>query len=128
MLCRRSLLATPLLPLAAPALAQSAAAWPHRRGRVIVTSLGAVPVKESKEPVEIDELIRARPLRSRLSAAAASGLTRFVGREVEIEQLRRALQRAGGGHGQVVAVIGEPGVGKSRLFYEFIHSQRAHGW
>jgi len=45
-----------------------------------------------------------------------------------MEQLRRALQRADQGHGQVVAVVGEPGVGKSRLFYEFIHSHRTHGW
>src|SRR6266511_1291299 len=51
-----------------------------------------------------------------------------AGREVEIEQLQRALERAGGGHGQIVAVIGEPGVGKSRLFYELIHSHRAQGW
>ena len=63
---------------------------------------------------------RARPLRSRLRAAAAHGLTRFVGRTVEIEQLQRALERARDGHGQVVAVIGEPGVGKSRLFFEFV--------
>jgi predicted ATPase len=61
-------------------------------------------------------------------SAAAQGLTRFVGRDIEMEQLERALERAGGGHGQVVAVIGEPGVGKSRLFYEFVHSHRAQGW
>src|SRR5262245_6570973 len=97
-------------------------------GFVEVTALGPVPVKGLKEPIEIYELMRARPLRSRLRAAAAHGLTRFVGREVEIEQLQRALEGAGGGHGQVVAVIGEPGVGKSRLFYEFIHSHRAQGW
>jgi predicted ATPase len=63
-----------------------------------------------------------------LRAAAAQGLSRFVGRDGEMEQLQRALERAGGGHGQLVAVIGEPGVGKSRLFYEFIHSHRAQGW
>ncbi len=97
-------------------------------GFVEVTALGPVPVKGLNDPIEIYELMRARPLRSRLRAAAAHGLTRFVGREVEIEQLQRALERAGGGHGQVVAVIGEPGVGKSRLFYEFIHSHRAQGW
>jgi predicted ATPase/class 3 adenylate cyclase len=97
-------------------------------GYVEVASLGPVPVKGLKNPIEIYELMRARPLRSRLRAVAAHGLTRFVGREVEVEQLRRALERANGGHGQVVAVIGEPGVGKSRLFYEFIHSHRTRGW
>jgi predicted ATPase len=95
---------------------------------VEVTSLGPVPVKGLKDPIEIYELVRARPTRSRLHAAAAQGLTQFVGRAAEIEQLQRALERAGGGHGQVVAVIGEPGVGKSRLFYEFMHSHRAQGW
>jgi class 3 adenylate cyclase/predicted ATPase len=97
-------------------------------GFIEVTALGPVPVKGLKDLIEIYQLIRARPLRSRLRAAAAHGLTRFVGRQAEIEQLQRALERAGGGHGQVLAVIGEPGVGKSRLFYEFIHSHRTQGW
>jgi predicted ATPase len=55
-------------------------------------------------------------------------LTRFVGRDAEIELLRHALNRAGEGHGQVVAVMGEPGVGKSRLVWEFTHSHRSQGW
>ena len=97
-------------------------------GFVEVTPLGPVPLKGLADAVEIYEVVRARPLRSRLRAAAAQGLTRFVGRDGEMEQLQRALERAGGGHGQVVAVIGEPGVGKSRLFYEFVHSHRAQGW
>ncbi|MFQ5830416.1 MAG: AAA family ATPase, partial [Candidatus Methylomirabilia bacterium] len=46
----------------------------------------------------------------------------------ELDQLRKALERVAQGHGQVVGVVGEPGVGKSRLFYEFMHSHRAHGW
>jgi predicted ATPase len=54
-------------------------------------------------------------------------LTRFVGRDAETEQLRKALEQARAGHGQVVAVVGEPGVGKSRLFYEFTHSHRTEG-
>src|SRR5262245_14800886 len=91
-------------------------------GFIEVTTLGPVPLKGLADPVEIFELVRARPLRSRLRAAASQGLTRFVGRAVELEQLQRALERAGDGHGQMVALIGEPGVGKSRLFYEFIHS------
>jgi len=63
-----------------------------------------------------------------LHAAAARGLTRFVGRDSEIDQLRQALERAQAGHGQVVAVVGEPGVGKSRLYWEFTRSHRLQGW
>jgi predicted ATPase len=55
-------------------------------------------------------------------------LTRFVGREGELDQLRQALGRAAGGQGQVVAIVGEPGVGKSRLVWEVTHSHRVHGW
>jgi hypothetical protein len=61
-------------------------------------------------------------------AAAGRGLSRFVGRDREMEQLRGALGKAARGLGQVVAVVGEPGVGKSRLFYEFVHSVRTRGW
>ena len=64
-------------------------------------------------------------MRSRLQAAAVRGFSRFVGRSAEIEQLRRALDQARGGHGQVVGVVGEPGVGKSRLFHQFTHTHRA---
>ena len=73
-------------------------------------------------------MLGAGPLRSRLQAAAARGLTRFVGRETEIDQLRQALGRAAAGHGQLVALVGEPGVGKSRLVWEVTHSHRTHGW
>jgi predicted ATPase len=55
-------------------------------------------------------------------------LTRFVGRDAELAQLRRAQERAGNGHGQVAAVVGEAGVGKSRLVYELTHSHRLQGW
>ncbi len=78
--------------------------------------------------MEVYELTGAGPLRSRLHAAAARGLTRFVGREGELEQLREALARAAQGHGQVVAIVGEPGVGKSRIVWEVTHSHRVHGW
>src|SRR5262249_498021 len=97
-------------------------------GFVEVAPLGPVPLKGVAKPIEIYELVRARPLRSRLRAAAAQGLTRFVGRHEEIELLAQAPEPARAGHGQVVAVIGEPGVGKSRLFYEFVPSHRAQGW
>jgi class 3 adenylate cyclase/tetratricopeptide (TPR) repeat protein len=97
-------------------------------GYVEVTPLGPVPVKGLPAPVDIYELVRAGPARSRLQASAARGLTRFVGRETELDQLRQALEQAGAGHGQIVALVGEPGVGKSRLVWEFNHSHRTRDW
>ncbi|MBI3327856.1 MAG: alpha/beta fold hydrolase [Nitrospinae bacterium] len=97
-------------------------------GYVQVKSLGPVPVRGLQAPIEVYEIIGAGLVRSRLQAAAARGLTRFVGRDAEMEQLRRALEQAGESRGQVVAVVGEPGIGKSRLFLEFIHSHRTQGW
>jgi class 3 adenylate cyclase len=96
-------------------------------GFVQVKSLGAVKVKGMSETVEVYEVTGVGATRSRLQAAAARGLTRFVGRDAETEQLRKALEQARSGHGQVVAVMGEPGVGKSRLFHEFMHSHRTEG-
>ena len=55
-------------------------------------------------------------------------MTRFVGRDAELEQLRRAQQLAASGHGQVAAIVGEAGVGKSRLVYELVHSHRLQNW
>ena len=97
-------------------------------GLVQVNALGPMPVKGLTEPVEVFELVGASAGPSRLQAGVARGLTRFVGRETELAALRQALERAGAGHGQVVAVVGEAGVGKSRLFYEFVHSHRTQGW
>ena len=91
--------------------------------------LGPIPVKGLAEPVEVFELVGASTVRRRLQASAARGLTRFVGRQYELESLRQALERVGAGHGQVVAAVGEAGVGKSRLVYEFVHSHRTRaGW
>jgi len=97
-------------------------------GFVQVASLGPMGVKGLQDPIEVFELTGASPVRSRLQAAAARGLTRFVGRDAELELLRQALERARQGHGQVVAVAGEPGVGKSRIVWEFTHSHRTCDW
>src|SRR5216683_1724461 len=97
-------------------------------GFVEVKALGPVPVKGLADPVEVYEVTGAGPARTRLQAGARRGLTRFVGRDQEVEQLRRAQQLASDGHGQIVAVVGEAGVGKSRLVYEFTHSHRLQGW
>jgi class 3 adenylate cyclase/tetratricopeptide (TPR) repeat protein len=97
-------------------------------GFVEARSLGPVPIKGQARPVEVFELLGATPTRTRLQAAVARGLTPFVGRKSELEELDRKLGRAAAGHGQVVAVVGEAGVGKSRLFYEFTRSRRMQGW
>jgi class 3 adenylate cyclase/predicted ATPase len=97
-------------------------------GLVQVQALGPIPVKGMAEPVEVFELVGASALRRRLQAAAARGLTRFVGREAEVAALQQALEQAGAGHGQVVAVMGEAGVGKSRLVYECVHAHDTQGW
>jgi len=97
-------------------------------GLVRVNALGALPVKGFTEPVEGFELLGASDLRRRLQASALRGLTRFVGREPELTALTQALTRAGAGHGQVVALVGEAGVGKSRLVYECVHSHHTQGW
>jgi class 3 adenylate cyclase/tetratricopeptide (TPR) repeat protein len=97
-------------------------------GFVEVKSLGSVNVKGLSKPIEVYEVTGAGPARTRLQAATRRGLARFVGRDAELEQLRRAQQLARTGHGQVAAIVGEAGVGKSRLVYEFTHSHRMQGW
>lgn len=97
-------------------------------GYVTVKSLGPASVTGLADPVEIYEITAASTAQSRLEVAAERGLTPFVGRDVELEQLRRAQQLAGHGLGQVVAIVGEAGVGKSRLVREFVRSQNTADW
>ena len=97
------------------------------QGYVEVRPLGPMPVKGVNDVIEVFEITGARPVRRRLQALAARALSRFVGRDDELERLARALEQAAQGRGQLVAVVGEPGVGKSRLFFEFTHGHRA-GW
>jgi class 3 adenylate cyclase/tetratricopeptide (TPR) repeat protein len=97
-------------------------------GFVQVRSLGLVPVKGIAEPLEIFELFGAAAARTRLQAAGVRGFTNFIGRDAEMDQLRQAAEQARRGRGQIVAVVGEPGVGKSRLFYEFARSHRTQDW
>jgi class 3 adenylate cyclase/tetratricopeptide (TPR) repeat protein len=97
-------------------------------GRVEVRSLGPLAVKGLSQPVDVYELVSTSPVRTRLEVAAARGLTRFIGRDAELEQLRHARDQVGAGRGQLVAVVGEPGVGKSRLVWEFMRSLAAQGW
>ncbi len=82
-------------------------------------ALGPHQVKGVKEPVEIFEVEGRGPLRTRLQASARRGLVRLVGRDTELAELRRLYETARKGRGQIVAAVGEAGVGKSRLFLEF---------
>jgi hypothetical protein len=82
-------------------------------------SLGPTKVKGVSEPVNVYEVIGLGPLRTRLQRSAGRGLTKFVGREREMEVLGHAAEQAKAGHGQIVAAMAEPGVGKSRLYFEF---------
>lgn len=97
-------------------------------GYVTARSLGPQPIKGLAEPEEVYEITGAGPAQTRLQAATIRGLTQFVGRETELDQLRRAQQLVSTELGQLVAIIGEAGVGKSRLLHEFTHSHRLLGW
>jgi class 3 adenylate cyclase/predicted ATPase len=88
-------------------------------GYFALKPLGPTKVKGVSEPVEVFEVTGLGPLRTRLQVSAQRGLTKFVGRERELDDLKRALELAKSGRGQIVAAVAEPGVGKSRLFHEF---------
>ena len=94
---------------------------------VQVQPLGPVPVQGLEKPVEVFHLLGASRARTRFQASALRGLSHFVGRDAEMQQLRTALEGARQFHGEIVAVVGEPGVGKSRLFHELIRSPAAAG-
>ena len=81
--------------------------------------LGSTRVKGVSDPVDVFEVTGIGPLKTRFEVAERRGLTKFVGRERELGDLERALELAKSGQGQIVAAVAEPGVGKSRLFYEF---------
>jgi class 3 adenylate cyclase/predicted ATPase len=96
-------------------------------GYFTLKGLGPARIRGSSEAVYVYEVIGLGPLRTRLQRAAGRGLTKFVGREREIEALRHAAMLAREGRGQIVAAMADPGVGKSRLFYEF-KATSASGW
>jgi class 3 adenylate cyclase/tetratricopeptide (TPR) repeat protein len=97
-------------------------------GYVDARAVGPVPVRGLADPVEVFELVGATPARTRLQVAMVRGLTQLVGRQAELGLLRQALDRARDGRGQVVALVGEAGVGKSRLAWEITRSHRTHEW
>ncbi len=96
--------------------------YTHRltEGYFTFKALGAAEIKGVEAPLHVYEVLGVGQLRTRLQVTATRrGLTRFVGRQIELEHLRTALEQAKAGHGQIVGTMGEPGLGKSRLFYEF---------
>jgi class 3 adenylate cyclase/tetratricopeptide (TPR) repeat protein len=98
------------------------------RGRVTARTLGPVPVRGLQVPVEVHEITGAVPIRSRLdTAATARPRSPLRGREPELARLDAALDAMLAGSGQVVSMVGEVGVGKSRLALEFARRCRARG-
>jgi class 3 adenylate cyclase len=93
----------------------------HRliEGYFYTRPLGELSLKGKAEPVAAWELISAREARTRLDVGAERGLTPFVGRERELGLLRDAFERVRTGQGRIVFIVGEPGIGKSRLLLEF---------
>ncbi len=90
-------------------------------------SLGEFALKGVAAPQPVHQLTGAARSRRRFDVARARGLTRFVGRDAEMATLEAALERARQGRGQVVGVVAEAGVGKSRLCFEFLERCRASG-
>src|SRR5262245_41069897 len=97
-------------------------------GFVQVKSVGAVQVKGVSRPVEAFEVIAATTARTRIQAATVRGLTPLVGRRAEIEVFSKLVEEAAAGKGQILAMVGEPGMGKSRLVDEFTRHQLRPGW
>ncbi len=119
---RMEQLATPGTVLATQTVARLAGDY------LQLNALGPVPVRGRSEPVEVFEVVGTTATRTRLQAAVAKGLTPFVGRKAELQTLGNLLKRASGGAGQVAALVGEPGVGKSRLCWELRHVPQTRGF
>ncbi|MFZ2062062.1 MAG: adenylate/guanylate cyclase domain-containing protein [Candidatus Binatus sp.] len=96
-------------------------------GYFTLKPLGPTRVKGVSEPINVYEVTGLGPLRTRLQRSASRGYTKFVGRERQMDALCHAAELARQGHGQIVAAVADPGVGKSRLFYEF-KARNQSGW
>jgi predicted ATPase/class 3 adenylate cyclase len=90
---------------------------------VTAEALGPTRIRGLDHPVEIFELTGLRPVGARWMARTTRELTPYVGREEELGLLLAAIGRVRGGQGGVIAVVGEPGTGKSRLVHEFLRSE-----
>jgi class 3 adenylate cyclase/tetratricopeptide (TPR) repeat protein len=106
-------------------LTEAAAELAH--GFFELEDLGEFEIKGASRPVRVFELAGVGAARSRLDLSRERGFSRFVGREGEVAVLEQGLERARAGEGAVVAVVAEPGVGKSRLCLEFAQHTRDRG-
>jgi class 3 adenylate cyclase/ribosomal protein L40E len=108
----------------------TAVAEPTRKlceGYFTLKALGPTRVRGVNEAVNVYEVTGLGPLRTRLQRSAGRGLTKFVGREREMDAMRNASQLARAGRGQIIAAMAEAGTGKSRLFFEF-KAKNQSGW
>jgi tetratricopeptide (TPR) repeat protein len=122
-------LAARMQELAGPGIAlMSANTLRQVEGFVHVQSLGPVQAKGISHPIDTYSLIGATTARTRVQAGAVRGLTPLVGRSTEIEIFNKLVQRVSAGRGQILAMIGEPGIGKSRLVHEFSRHQLPSDW
>ncbi|RJP26781.1 MAG: TIR domain-containing protein [Actinobacteria bacterium] len=83
------------------------------------SDLGEIEIKGKADPVHAYQVLVALPTRGRVTASLSRDLSPFVGRGKELDQLNDRYQQAKAGSGQVVGIVGEPGVGKSRLLLQF---------
>jgi class 3 adenylate cyclase/tetratricopeptide (TPR) repeat protein len=122
-------LAARMEELAAPGtILLTAASAREVEGFVELKTLPAVEAKGVSQPVAVFELVGATSARTRLQAAARRGLTPFVGRQAEIELFQRLVEKAASGGGQILAMLGEAGMGKSRLVHEFTQNHLPPDW
>jgi tetratricopeptide (TPR) repeat protein len=97
-------------------------------GFVEVKPLGAAQVKGVSRQIDAYELVSVTSARTRLHAAVSRGLTPFVGRKTEIETFQKLIEKSVAGRGQIFSMVGDPGMGKSRLVYEFKQSHVPADW
>ncbi len=122
-------LASRMEQLASPGTVRLTAATARlAEGFLDLRALGQVPVKGLSHPVEAFDLVGVGAARTRLQAAAGRGLTPFVGRQGELATLERTRELVAAGQGQIVALVGDPGVGKSRLFHELTRGSGMRPW
>jgi class 3 adenylate cyclase/tetratricopeptide (TPR) repeat protein len=97
-------------------------------GFINIQPLGPVQVKGVSQAVEVYSVIGATSARTRVQAGAARGLTPLVGRSTEIDIFNKLVEQVSASRGQILAMVGEPGMGKSRLVHEFTRHQLPPGW
>jgi class 3 adenylate cyclase len=98
-------------------------------GFLEVRFVDELPIKGLRVSIPVYELGRPRQIWGRFQIVALTGtLGQFVGREVETAAMLRTREAVANGHGQILSLVGDPGVGKSRLAYEFGRSSAAQGW